>query len=106
MIEAIAIGLGAIWFGYKWFVKRQIKYIVLPLILIMGQLTRWPFFLNHNLMGGLIGIVGGIIMLVEFSIKKQIASVYPYIIIILFVSCLLLIEPLHAYLLGRNWLFK
>ena len=102
MIEAIAIGLGAIWLGYKWVIKREVKYIVLTLILIMGQLTRWPFFLNYNLIGGLIGIVGGVIMGMEFFIKKHIASVYPYIIIILFISCLLLVEPVHGYMLGKR----
>jgi len=29
MFEAIAMCLGAVWFGYKWFVKSQFKYIVL-----------------------------------------------------------------------------
>lgn len=102
MIEAIAIWLGAVWFGYKWFIKRQTKYILLPIILVMNQLTRWPFFLDYNLVFGLIGIIGGVIMCVEFSMKKQITSMYPYVIIIFFISVLLLIEPLHGYLLGKK----
>jgi len=83
MIEAIAIWLGAIWLGYKWAQKKQFKYIVLPVLLIVLQLARWPFFLEYKLVFGLLNIIGGILMGVDFLIKKQFTLVYPYIVILL-----------------------
>ncbi len=83
MIEAIAVWLGAIWLGYKWVIKKQFKYIVLPVLLIMLQLARWPFFLEYKLVFGLLNIIGAIMMGVDFSIKKQFTLVYPYIVILL-----------------------
>ncbi len=102
MIEAIAIGLGAIWLGYKWVIKKQFKYIILPVMLILLQLSRWPFFLNISLVAGMIGIIGAIMMGIEFFVKKRIVSVYPYIIILLFLGCLMLIDPLHHYIIGKK----
>lgn len=80
MVEAIIIWLGAAWLGYKWFVKRQFKYIVLPIMLIILQFSRWPFFLDYLLVFGLLGVVCGVMMSIESLIKKQIASTYPYIV--------------------------
>jgi hypothetical protein len=83
MIEAIAVWLSPIWFGYKWVTKKQFKYIVLPVLLIVLHLARWPFFLEYKLVFGLLNIIGGIMMGADFSIKKQITLVYPYIVILL-----------------------
>ena len=90
MIEAIAMVLGAVWLARKWFVKRQFKYIVLPAILLITQLSRWPFYLEYSLVFGLLGVVGAVMMTVEFFFKKQLTLVYPYIIILFGLGLLLL----------------
>lgn len=90
MIEAIVIGLGAIWFFYKWITQKEMKYILISLVLIVFQLSRWPFFLNANLVFGVISIISAVLMGIEFFVKKRIGSIYPYIIIQLAIGGLLI----------------
>ena len=90
MIEAIAMVIGAVWLGYKWVLKRQFKYIVLPCVLLITQLSRWPLYLKYNLVFGILGLFGALMMTIEFSLKKQLTLVYPYIIILLGLSLLML----------------
>ena len=83
MTEAIIIGLGVLWFLYKLIATNETKYLLISLVLITLQLSRWPLFLNTNLAFGLIGIIGAVLMGVEYFIKKRITSVYLYILLFL-----------------------
>ena len=92
MFEAIAMWLGSAWFGYKWMKLRKFKYIILPCILVILQLSRWPFFFNHTLVFGILSLVSGVLMWIDFFIRKQMRLIYPYIIVLLGTGGILLIQ--------------
>jgi len=96
MIETIVVVLGSLWFFYKWITKGEMKYLLISLVLIALQLSRWPFFLNVNLVFGIISIIGAVLMGIEFYVKKGIASIYPYIIILLGIGALLIAEAFFS----------
>ncbi|MBM3192399.1 MAG: hypothetical protein FJZ63_07110 [Chlamydiae bacterium] len=92
MFEAIAMWVGSVWFGYKWVKQKEFKYIVIPCMLIILQSTRWPFFWDYTLAFGVLSFVSGVLMWIDFFIKKQIRIVYPYIIVLLGTGAILLVH--------------
>lgn len=81
MMNAIVVGMGIIWLIYKWVVQKKVKYIVTPFILFLLQLSMWPFFLKIECVFGILSLMCGVMLSLEYCIKKRIDSIYPYIIV-------------------------
>lgn len=92
MVEFIIIILGSLWIFYKWFKKREVNYIFIPVILLTLQSSRWPLFLNTDVTFGLISIFTAAAITIEYCMKKKINPVYPYVVTTLGIGIYLIIK--------------
>lgn len=90
MVQAIIIGLSIMWSIYKFIATKQIQFLVLACFTAILQLCFWPFFLNKNLVLGVLAFSNALWMALEVIIRKKIASVTTYIISFVLLGILLL----------------
>lgn len=94
MVEFIIIVLGSSWIFYKWFKNREMSCFFIPVFLLTLQSSRWPFFINTDIVYGLISVFTAIFITIEYLIEKKISSVYPYVVATFGVGLYLLIKSI------------
>ncbi|MFZ4674062.1 MAG: hypothetical protein ACOYL1_06945 [Chlamydiia bacterium] len=92
MLDLLVVGSFVIWCIYKFSITKEMRFVVLAVVLGFIQLMRWPVFLSSDLAFGLMAALGAILMCTEFLWKKKIATIAPYLLIFVGVSGALLFD--------------
>ena len=71
VLETVALLGASGWFFYKWFAKRNLRFLFNAILLILFVPTRWPFHMPILVSFSLMSFCAAIFMFLEGNRKKQ-----------------------------------